>query len=95
MIDRWAGLAHAPQMYCFLPVGVFYQCLGSIYSIIDGYSHVTRLGWVFSRFYYPRASLLLHCCIGLGNNDTIYSIHIFYILVLMNLCYFFTHVCYP
>ena len=30
---------------------MFYYCLGSIHSIIDGYSYVTRLGWVFSRFF--------------------------------------------
>ena len=29
---------------------VCYQCLGSIHLIIYGYSYVTRLGWVFSRF---------------------------------------------
>ena len=29
----------------------FYQCLGSIHVIIDGYSYVARLGCVFSRFF--------------------------------------------
>ena len=30
---------------------VFYYCLGFIRLIIDGYPYVTRLGWVFSRFF--------------------------------------------
>ena len=47
MTDRWAGLAHAPQMYCFLPVlSVF-----SLFKIIiGGYPYIVLLGWIFSRF---------------------------------------------
>ena len=51
MTDRWEGLAHARKYTVFHRFGVFYHCLGTIYSIIDGYSYVTRLGRVFSRFF--------------------------------------------
>ena len=51
MIDRWAELAHAPQMCCFSPCYMFSYCLGSIHLIIDGYLYVIRLGGLVSRFF--------------------------------------------
>ena len=38
------GLHTRHKYTVFHRFGVFYQCLGSIHSIIDGYSYVTRLG---------------------------------------------------
>ena len=43
---------HTPRNYTvFHRFWVFYQCLVSSYIIIDRYSYVTRLGWVFSKFF--------------------------------------------
>ena len=56
MTDRWAGLAHAPQMYCFLPV---LRVLSLFMVLYFWYS--LRLGWVF--FVYV-ASMLVHVSAG-------------------------------
>ena len=40
----------AANILFFTVFWVFYQRLRSIHLIIVGFSYVTRLGWVFSRF---------------------------------------------
>ena len=67
IIDRWAWPAHIPQIYCFRPFWIFYNCLRFI--IIGGYSYSLRLGWVFSRVI-PMSKHASACCIGLGSSDT-------------------------
>ena len=61
MTDRWVGLAHAPQMYCFSPV----LCVLSVFKIINGTPR--NLGGYFLGFLSKYASA---GCSGLGNNDT-------------------------
>ena len=48
MVDRWAWLAHASQVYCFSPVGG----VSSLFKIIiGGYSYIVLLVYTFSRFF--------------------------------------------
>ena len=54
MTDRWAGLAHAPQTYCFLPV----LCVFSLFKVLLEIPET----WV--DIFVDGASMLVHVSAG-------------------------------